>query len=129
MKRASHQYHLISRWRVEGSVDEVSSILSETEALTRWWPSVYLDVQQIAAGNRDGVGKSFRLHTRGWLPYTLNWTLQITGSRFPHGFSLQATGDFDGRGIWTFQQEGPVVKMIYDWKIRANKPLLRFFSF
>jgi hypothetical protein len=45
------------------------------------------------------------------------------------GFTLVAQGDFEGRGIWTFKQDGPWVDVVYDWKISAEKPLLRYFSF
>jgi hypothetical protein len=38
-------------------------------------------------------------------------------------------GKVEGRGIWTFKQDGPWVDIVYDWKISAEKPLLRNFSF
>ena len=47
----------------------------------------------------------------------------------PDGFTLVAWGDFDGRGIWTFEQDEEWVNVTYDWKIKAEKPLLRYFSF
>jgi hypothetical protein len=45
------------------------------------------------------------------------------------GFTLVASGDLAGRGIWTYVQDGPDVLIKYDWKILAEKPLLRNFSF
>jgi len=33
------------------------------------------------------------------------------------------------RGIWKLEQQGEWVNVVYDWKIRADKPLLRTFSF
>jgi hypothetical protein len=75
------------------------------------------------------VGQRVKLHTRGWLPYTLRWQSEVVESRYPNGFSLIATGDFDGRGEWTFVQDGPYVDMTYDWRLRAEKPLLRNLSF
>ena len=47
----------------------------------------------------------------------------------PHGFSLEAWGDLEGSGVWTFSQDGPMVDITYDWRIRAEKPLLRYLSF
>jgi hypothetical protein len=49
--------------------------------------------------------------------------------RHPHGFTIEATGDFVGRGVWTFEQDGDWVNMTYDWRIRTNKPLLRYGAF
>src|SRR5262249_10169024 len=44
------------------------------------------------------------------------------------GFVIVASGDFDGRGEWTFVQDGSHVNIQYDWRIRAEKPLLRHLS-
>jgi hypothetical protein len=126
---AANDYHFITRWRVESTVEEVSDILRRASDLPRWWPSVYLDVQEMEPGDEQGVGKVVSLHTRGWLPYTLRWQFRVTESRHPHGFSLKAWGDFEGRGIWTFEQHGAFVDITYDWKIFANKPLLKQLSF
>jgi hypothetical protein len=75
------------------------------------------------------VGRCFRVRTKGWLPYTLDWELEVVESRYPHGFTLVARGDFDGRGVWTFQQDGACVDIVYDWRLRAEKPLLKSLSF
>jgi hypothetical protein len=47
---------------------------------------------------------------------------------YPNRIVLDAFGDFVGRGIWTFVQDGTDVNVIYDWRIRAEKPLLRQLS-
>jgi hypothetical protein len=66
--------------------------------------------------------------TKGWLPYTLRWEFEVVDSRYPHGFTIVAQGDFDGRGIWTFEQDGGTVNIQYDWRLRAEKPLIRRLS-
>src|SRR5207244_468559 len=115
--------------RVEGSITDVADILKSARELPRWWPSVYLDVEELEPGDEDGVGKLVRLFTKGWLPYTLRWTFRLTESRYPHGFSLEASGDFNGRGVWTLEQDGGWVDVTYDWRIRVDKPLLNALSF
>ncbi len=125
---ASNDYHFITHWRVEGTLEEVSKIIGDAAGLTRWWPSVYLDVQVLEPGDERGLGKVVSLYTKGWLPYTLRWDFRVTDVR-RDGFALEAWGDFEGHGIWTFEQDGSWVNVTYDWKIRAEKPLLRYFSF
>ncbi|MEK6300496.1 MAG: SRPBCC family protein [Acidobacteriota bacterium] len=125
----ANYYHFITHWRVEGSVNKVADVLKKAEDLPRWWPSVYLDVRVLDPGDEDGIGKIVSLYTKGWLPYTLHWRFQVTESHYPFGFSLEASGDFDGRGIWTFEQDGEWVNVVYDWRVRADKPLLRALSF
>src|SRR5579883_3121095 len=111
---SANEYHFVTHWRVESTVEEVAEVLGNAVDLTRWWPSVYLAVKELEPGGPGGVGRVVELHTKGRLPY---------------GFSLEAWGDFEGRGIWTFTQDGGAVNITYDWRIRAEKPLLRYFSF
>jgi hypothetical protein len=126
---SSNDYHFITPWRVEGDVGEVSDILEDALALPRWWPAVYASVQELDAGEERGIGRVISLHTRGWLPYTLSWQFRMVESRAPFGFTLEASGDFAGTGIWRLEQEGGDVVVTYDWRIRADKPLLRRLSF
>jgi hypothetical protein len=124
----TNDYHFVTRWRVAATCGEVADILGDPAGLVRWWPSVYLKVEELAPQGADGLGRRVRLHTKGWLPYTLRWESVVTESRYPHGFAIAADGDFVGRGEWTFTQDGPMVDVIYDWRIRAEKPLLKALS-
>ena len=121
----SNEYHFISRWRLRASAQEVADVLRDAQELPRWWPSVYLDVQVIEEGDASGVGRVVDLWTKGWLPYTLRWRFTTTRNEGPGGLSLRADGDFVGEGTWTFIPDGDHVKAFYDWRIRAEKPLLR----
>ena len=126
---ASSDYHFITHWRVRGTIDEIADIIGNAADLVRWWPSVYLDVRELEPGDADGVGKVIDLYTKGWLPYTLRWKFEVSEVRRGQSVTLRATGDFVGRGIWTFEQDREWVNITYDWKIRADKPLLRSLSF
>jgi hypothetical protein len=124
----SNEYEFLSRWRVEGTCGEVADILGDPLALPRWWPSVYLDVQELRPPDSSGLGRRVALHTKGWLPYTIRWEFEVIASNYPHGFTIAASGDFDGRGVWSFTQDGSFVDITYDWRLRAEKPLLRRLS-
>lgn len=115
-----NSYHFLTRWRVRASLREVSDILEDGSRLSEWWPAVYLKV--------DRVGETYHLHTRGLLPYTLRWSFVVTGSNPPHGFALAATGDLEGTGEWTLTQVGDEVDVVFDWRVRAEKPILRYGS-
>ena len=65
------------------------------------------------------------VHTRGWLPYTLRWQGRIVESRRPYGWTIAATGDLNGRGVWRLEQRGPRAGITYDWRVDVEKPLLR----
>jgi hypothetical protein len=122
----SNQYHFISRWRVEGTCGEVADVLGDPVALSRWWPSVYLDVWEVRPPDAHGLGRRVKLH-EGWLPYTLRWGRD---RRIAVSQRLRAHRDRRLRrtGRWTFEQDGPFVDITYDWRLKAEKPLLRNLS-
>lgn len=126
---ASNEYHFITTWRMEATLDEVFNILGNPLALTDWWSEVYLKVSELIAGDENGLGRVIDLHTKGWLPYTLKWQFEVTGVSRPTGFALKAMGDFNGTGEWTFVEKGGFVEVIYDWRIRAEKPIIKHLSF
>jgi hypothetical protein len=125
----ANEYHFVTTWRIEGTCGEVADILRDPLALPRWWPAVYLAAEEIRPGDERGVGQHVRMVTKGWLPYTLRWQFLVVESRYPHGFTLEASGDLAGRGEWAFVQEGPIVRTTYDWRIHAEKPAIRQLSF
>jgi hypothetical protein len=124
---SANAYHFITRWRVPSTLAEVAEILGNAPDLTRWWPSVYLDVNELEPGHPNGLGKVIDLYTKGWLPYTLRWQFRVTEAR-SDGFALEAWGDFVGRGNWIFEQDGAWVNITYEWAIAAEKPLLKALS-
>jgi hypothetical protein len=126
---AASDYHFITKWRVEGELKEVADIIEDALSLPRWWGSVYLKAQELEPGGEHGIGKLINLHAAGWLTYRLRINFRTFASNYPHGFSMTATGDLEGIGIWTFAQDGAHVDVTYDWTVRANKAIVRRLSF
>ena len=124
------EYAFFTRWRVKGRVGEVFDVLADPLALSRWWPSVDLEVHEPEPGDPvTRVGRVIDLYTKGWLPYTLRWDFTVTASNRPSGFRLVAHGDFEGAGVWKITPDGDHAEATYDWRISAEKPLLRYGSF
>ncbi|PYS23708.1 MAG: polyketide cyclase [Acidobacteria bacterium] len=126
---ADNAYHFVDRWRVQADVKEVADILEDALALPRWWGSVYFDVKEVEPGVKHGIGKLISLRAGGWLPYTLRINFRTVESNYPNGFAMDATGDLEGHGVWTFEQDGEFVNVTYDWTIKANKPIIEKLSF
>jgi hypothetical protein len=126
----SNDYHFITQWTAPGApLEEVFAVISDVEALPRWWPAVYLAVTPVpGTGDADGIGRAFDLYTKGWLPYTLRWRLTVQEVHPPFGSTIGASGDFEGRGIWSFRQTADGVEITFDWMLLAEKPLLRLLS-
>jgi hypothetical protein len=126
---AENEYVFIDCWRVEGDVQEIADILDHTGGLVRWWRSVYLDCQELEPRGERGIGKLVQFKAKGFLPYTLKINFRTVESNYPYGFKMEATGDLEGVGIWTFQQDGKFVDITYDWRVKANKGIVSALSF
>jgi uncharacterized protein YndB with AHSA1/START domain len=125
----SNQYVFLTRWRVRGTPEEVFDLISNPLDYPRWWPSVYLETTELEPADARGLGHRIHYHTKGWLPYTLRWESVSAEADRPRRITIRAAGDFDGRGIWTFDTEGDWVHVTFDWQLTADKPLLRYLSF
>ena len=57
---ASNEYHFVTVWRIPATAYEISAVLGDAPGLARWWPSVYLAVQEVSPGgdlSRASSGK------------------------------------------------------------------------
>jgi hypothetical protein len=124
----ANEYHFITEWRVEAPIETVYEILKDGKEYARWWSDVYLETKLEPSGNPDGIGDKIILLTRGKLPYKLRWTATAEHAEKPTKIEISASGDFVGRGIWELRQIGKEVLIRFDWRLRADKPLLRFLS-
>jgi hypothetical protein len=102
--------------------------LEDIDSLSEWWPMVYLRVTTVDLGGDNGIGRRVDLLTKGRLPYKLRWQFVVVSNHSPHGFTIEAEGDFVGRGEWKLVQNGDLAEVEFDWRIRAEKPILRTFS-
>lgn len=133
---AANDYAFLTTWRLPATRAEIIAILSDADGLARWWPAVYLEVSVPERGDANGVGKVVDLYSKGFLPYTLRWQYTVTESYPPDGLAIEARGDFVGRGVWSLREAaaagatgGPVTVVQYEWRIRAEKGILKTFSF
>lgn len=124
----NHHYCFVTRWSVDGTREEVFRIIEDTPAYVRWWPAVWLRVEIIEPGDTNSVGRVTRVLSKGWLPYLLSWTAVTHEKVFPERIAIEAAGDFQGRGCWTFDVSGAQTNVQYVWEIEARKPLLRYGS-
>jgi hypothetical protein len=125
---SSTEFHIVSRWRLKGTVDDVYDIISKPQDFVRWWSSVYLNVVEIDSGDSNGVGRTVRLHTKGLLPYTLNWQAKTTEIDKPNRIVVDARGDLRGRGVWCIKQDGEWVNTNFHWTVITHKSWMRYLS-
>jgi len=123
----SNMYAFVTRWTVPGTASKVYAILNDVAGYPRWWPSLATSFQKISDG-QGGKGASGHVVTKGFLPYSLQWTYEVTATNPPHGFSIKAFGDVAGDGRWELSQNGDMVDVVYHWTVRGERPLLKYLS-
>jgi hypothetical protein len=125
----NNEYRFTTRWRVRGTTCErVSDVLGDMDRIPHWWSSVYRECNVVEPGGAHGLGRRVAVTTKGFLPYAIRWRFSVVEECYPHGSRIVADGDLEGEGRWTLTQDGDDVAITYDWRVRANKPLLRRFG-
>lgn len=76
----------------------------------------------------EASGRKVRVVTKGFLPYWLRFQFRLTQVEYPSYFSLEARGDFKGRGQGWLSAAADQVSIHFDWQLQVGKPLLRRWS-
>jgi len=124
----ANNYQFLTEWQVDAPRELIYEILKEGKDYPNWWPDVYLNAGYQPSGRADRTGDRVTFLTKGWLPYRLRWTAEVVRHESPHTIEITATGDFVGRGVWRLEPAGAGTRVTFDWRLRADKPLLRWFS-
>ncbi len=124
----ANEYQFLTEWRIVAPRQLLYEILKEGKDYPHWWPDVYLAAQALPSGRADRIGDRVELLTKGWLPYKLRWTAISEQYEAPQRIEIRAEGDFVGRGVWQLEDAGNTTHITFDWRLRADKPLLRWLS-
>lgn len=125
----STEYSFVTHWNIHGSLSRVYGVLNNVSAYPQWWPELAREFRCLSTPGSAPGHERGAITTKGFLPYELKWTYEVTESNSPHTFSIKAEGDIEGTGKWVLEQNGDNVDVTYYWTVRANKPLLKYFSF
>lgn len=125
----AQEYNFLTPWRFDSAtIFEVADILEDTASLPRWWPDLFKSVTIQKPGAEHALGQVAYCECRARLPYTLRFTYTVVEQRYPNGSTLTSTGDLIGTGIWRLAERDGGVDVEYEWRVRLEKPLLRFMS-
>jgi hypothetical protein len=113
-------YHLLTRWELEATPQEVHDLLADVTAFSRWWPAVCLEARPVRAG---GVAQT-EILAAAFLPLSLRCRVRVTAARLGERIAIETTGDLEGVGVWAFEpgERGTVVRL--HWRGRLRKSVL-----
>jgi uncharacterized protein YndB with AHSA1/START domain/mannose-6-phosphate isomerase-like protein (cupin superfamily) len=123
--RPAREYRFVDEWVVRAPREAVFAALSDARSYPEWWRPVYLAVE---SGGAPAVGTRSRQHFKGRLPYHLRTESTITRYEPPHVLAAEVEGDLRGHGVWTLTPAPGGTHVRFDWRVHADRPLLRLLS-
>ena len=118
------QFQLVSEWQLEAPLDQVWQALCAVDRWPGWWRAVRR-VEPLAAGDHTGIGAVNRFTWGTALPYDLVVVMTVTDMQPMRRIEGQATGELQGRGVWTLDQAEGLTIARYDWRVDVTKSWMR----
>ena len=119
------EYVFIDEWDVDAPQEEVFTALADASTYPDWWKPVYLEVETDGPPEK---GRTSDQHFKGRLPYTLRTRSEIVRYEPPSEFAVEVVGDLTGKGVWTLAPHDGGVHVRFDWRVIADRPLLRYLT-
>jgi uncharacterized protein YndB with AHSA1/START domain len=119
------EYVFVDEWDVDAPQESVFDAIADATTYPEWWTPVYISVES------DGppeVGRESRQHFKGRLPYTLRTRSTIIRYERPNVVEADVVGDLRGRGLWTLSPREGGTHVRFDWRVFADRPLLRYLT-
>ncbi len=121
-REATRDYVFLDEWSVDAPIEAVHEALADGRTYPQWWRPVYIEVESEGP---PAVGKVSRQHFKGRLPYHLHTRSTIVRLEPPRIIEADVDGDLRGRGLWTLTPAGNGTHVRFDWRVSADRPLLR----
>ncbi|MEZ4501894.1 MAG: SRPBCC family protein [Dehalococcoidia bacterium] len=125
------RYRFVTDWRFDAPIEDVWAALLDSERWPEWWQGVRR-VEQIEAGDADGIGNVRRYTFRSALPYDLVFDVRSTRIEMPRLLEGLASGELEGVGLWRLVSGPTGTRVRYLWDVRTRPrwmnllgPLLR----
>ena len=122
IRRDGAGYVFVDEWDVAAPIEAVFDAVADARTYPAWWRPVYIDVE---SDGPPAVGAVTRQHFKGRLPYHLRTTSTVVRMRRPTSIEGTVRGDLSGRGVWTLSERGASTHVRFDWRVNADRPLLR----
>lgn len=113
------EYRLTTEWRIEAPLPQVCTAILLCAHWPEWWEGVK-KVEEIAAGDDNGVGSRWRFTWKGRLPYQLVFDVQIIRYAVLDTLEGLASGEVEGTGRWHFYRESELTVVRHEWEIRTT---------
>lgn len=122
-----HHFFIPSQWEFAAPIRELQPILEDLSCLRQWWGRVFLHVDELCAGDGSGEGRTFMCHTKGFLPYSLQFIATVD-SRESNRVVFTMDGDFDGQATICAREQDGVTRVDVTWAFALCHPRLKYLA-
>ena len=122
-----NQYNFVTVWKIEAPIQEVWDTIYDTENMPNWWKAL-LKVEVIDKGDQNRVNAVFKQTWRGKLPYQLSLLSRNEAIDYLKSIEITASGDLEGKGKWTFTEDGAIVTVQYNWDVKTTQKYMSFLA-
>ena len=119
-------YRFLDEWRVAAPIDRVYDAIGDVRAYERWWTDFVL--RSTGDEPPPAPGKRNELLVKAYLPYKVNFGLEVIEAEWPRRILSRLSKDFDGTGEWRLEETAGGTVATLDWRPSVNHPLIRYLT-
>jgi len=119
------EYVFVDEWDVDAPQERVFDALADARTYPDWWTPIY---KEVRSDGPPEVGRASTQRFSAKLPYTLETVSTIDSMERPNAFEVDVVGDLRGHGAWTFEPRDGKVHVRFDWRVHADRALLRYLT-
>ena len=116
-------YRFLDRWLVPEPIDRVYDAIGDPLSYERWWTDFVL--RSTGDPGPPQPGKRSELLVKAYLPYKVNFGLEVLEAERPSRILSRLSRDFDGTGEWTLRETTDGTEATLDWRPSVNHALIR----
>jgi mannose-6-phosphate isomerase-like protein (cupin superfamily)/uncharacterized protein YndB with AHSA1/START domain len=119
---AANEYVFLDEWDVAAPIEAVFDAIADARTYPEWWRPVYMEA---TTDGPPAIGRTSSQYFKGRLPYKLRTRSEIIRLEPPRIVEADVRGDLSGRGLWTLTPTERGTHVRFDWRVLADRPLLR----
>ena len=119
-------YRFLDRWLIAAPIDRVYDALGDPLAYERWWTEFV--IRSTGDAGEPRPGKKNELLVKAYLPYKVNFGLEVLEAERPRRILSRLSKDFDGTGEWTLQETAEGTEANLDWRPSVNHALIKYLT-
>ena len=116
-------YRFLDRWVIRAPIEQVYDTIGEPLSYERWWTDFV--IRATGDSGPPTPGKRNELLVKAYLPYKVNFGLEVVEAERPRRILSRLSKDFDGTGLWTLEQPGDETVATLDWRPSVNHALIK----